>query len=243
MKWILGNWKMHKTKREALSFLEKLQKSSIPSSRKVGLAVPFTSLESCTHASEGGPLWIGAQNMHEEQEGAFTGEVSVSMIEEAGAKFVLLGHSERRKLFEDTDAKIAKKVLLAIKKAIAPVLCVGETLQEREKDFRPVLRRQIEKGLELLPTYPESLFIAYEPVWAIGTGLSAKAEEAKEAHDWIYHILEEKWGAKARKTPLLYGGSVNEGNITSLLEKESIKGVLVGGASLNIDQFLNMIRL
>ncbi len=242
MKWVLGNWKMHKTGEQARVFIEKLCQYTSSFSQKVALAVPFPFLERAVSLTKKSPIWVGAQNMHEEEQGAFTGEVSVSMIQDTGAKFVLLGHSERRRFFQDTEEKIRKKVILALEKKLAPILCVGETKEEREKGFSSVLKRQIEEGLELVSVFPENLFVAYEPVWAIGTSLAATPEIAEEVHDFLYQLLQEKWGEKAKKIPILYGGSVNEGNIASFLEKDSIGGVLVGGASLEIGAFLKMVQ-
>jgi triosephosphate isomerase (TIM) len=195
--------------------------------------VPFTALSAAAEAAKGTSLRIGAQNMHEAKEGPFTGEISGAMLKEAGATFVLLGHSERRSHFGETDPKIHQKVLRALEVGLTPVLCVGETLAEREAGrTEEVLERQLKVALEGIRG---DLMVAYEPVWAIGTGRSATPQMASEVHAFCRaHV--------GKKVPILYGGSVKEDNIAELISESEIDGVLVGNASLNSEKFSQMIK-
>ena len=202
--------------------------------------MPFTALFTASEAAEGTSIMIGAQNMHDAEEGAFTGEISSRMLQDAGSRFVLIGHSERRHLFGESNAFIARKLKRALASGLKPILCIGETEAEREQGrTQEVLNRQL---LESLPDHPADLILAYEPVWAIGTGKTATAEIAEEAHAFCRSFLSEKWGASAaRKIPILYGGSVKPDNIKGLTQKPNINGALVGGASLNPQTFAEII--
>lgn len=244
-KVIAGNWKMNKTVEEALSFVTSLLPSLEGCTSDVLLAVPFTAIYPLAEAAKGSALQIGAQNMNDASEGAYTGEVAALMLIEAGAQFVLLGHSERRHLFNETDEWIHKKVVRAIKDGIAPILCIGETLQERkEGKTKEILERQLSVGLMGLSAEQLTpLRIAYEPVWAIGTGETATPQEAEETHEFIRswigeHISKELSG----QLPLLYGGSVTPQNCQALLAEEDIDGLLIGGASLSLDSFVKIVH-
>jgi triosephosphate isomerase (TIM) len=233
---IVGNWKMYKTATEAREFIRQLIPFIKNSSRRVFLAVPFTDLPSSVEAAKGSAIVVGAQNMHDAEEGAFTGEISAAMLKDAGAQFVILGHSERRQLFHETDDWINRKVKRALKEKLTPILCIGESEQQREKGAtKEVLAFQLEAALLGIPQKDrESLVIAYEPIWAIGTGKAATPEDAEEAHAFCRTLLPQK-------IPILYGGSVKTENIRSLLNEPNINGVLVGGASLNVTTFAKMI--
>jgi triosephosphate isomerase len=238
---------MHKTIEQAIQFLESLAPKIGSSQVRVFLAAPYTAIHALKKRVQelSLPIEIGGQNMNDADEGAFTGEIAASMLKEAGASFVLLGHSERRLLFKETDTSINKKVLSALKQMLTPVLCVGETLEERESEQTlQVVRRQIEKGLSGIErTAAVNIVIAYEPVWAIGTGRVATAEEAQEVHHFCRSVMEELFGKRvANRTIIQYGGSVKSENAQSLIEQEDINGFLVGGASLNVDSFYQIIK-
>jgi triosephosphate isomerase len=237
---IAANWKMHKTGVEAEEFLNKLNSQLPNPSVKIFVAPSFTALSRASALKS--PALIGAQNMHEADEGAFTGEVSARMLKEAGARFVILGHSERRHLFHETDALIQKKLKKALTSQLLPILCIGETLEEREsgKTFE-VLTRQLKTALE--GSAPAEIILAYEPVWAIGTGKTATPEIAAEAHRYCRDLLKKIWGENAgAKTSILYGGSVTPENISGLAKQPDIDGALVGGASLDVHKFIQIIQ-
>jgi len=241
---IAGNWKMHKTVPEALELVRELkERLKGVNDRDILVCPPFTALYPVGKELEGSSINLGAQNMFYEREGAFTGEVSPVMLKDVGCRFVILGHSERRKIFGETDELINKKVLSAAENGLIPILCVGETLEEREAGrTKEVVERQVREGLKGFPEEAE-LVIAYEPVWAIGTGRSATPEMAQEVHKFIREVLAELFGQeKASKTRILYGGSVKPENAKSLLEMEEIDGALVGGASLKADSFEKIVR-
>jgi triosephosphate isomerase len=238
---IIGNWKMYKTAQEAQEFLAALLPLIEKSPVKVGLAVPFTAL----HAMQTRSVWIGAQNMHDALEGAFTGEISARMLKEAGAGFVLLGHSERRQIFQESNAFIQKKAKRALQEGLIPVLCVGETEQERERGkTQEVLLKQLNECLaDLSKEELQKCLLAYEPVWAIGTGKSATPEMAEEAHLICRNFISEKCGRDlAQNIPILYGGSVKPDNVRTLLKMPNINGALVGGASLTVSSFAELIN-
>lgn len=242
---ITGNWKMHKTIEEACLFVETLAPKVTPSQAAVYLAVPFTALYSVVKTVERLklPFEIGGQNMHDAENGAFTGEVSAEMLKEAGADFVLLGHSERRHLFGETNAFINRKVKRALKENLQPVLCVGESEQQRaEKKTEDVLKSQILESLNGVSDLG-TLILAYEPVWAIGTGKVASAEDANQAHSFCRKVIAQKWDrASAEKLIIQYGGSVKPDNAAELLKQEDIDGLLVGGASLSVETFSQIVN-
>lgn len=242
---IIGNWKMHKTIGESLAFVKHLAPKVEKSSTVIGLAVPFTALHATAKLVKElkANIKVGAQNMNDNPSGAFTGEVSVSMLQEAGADFVILGHSERRHLFHESNAMINQKVTLALEAGLLPILCVGEKLEERDQK-ETVLKEQLYGSLEGLTTAQvKQLMLAYEPVWAIGTGVVAHPDDAEAAHRHLRELLAKKWGKEiAASMVIQYGGSVKPENSADLLAKEDVDGLLVGGASLSADSFSEIIN-
>ena len=242
---VAGNWKMNTSLAEAVRLASQVAANvSIPAGIEVVLCPPFTSLSAVGQALQGTAIEVGAQNMHFEEKGAFTGEVAPGML--AGlCSFVIIGHSERRALFGESDNMVNHKVASAIAAGLRPIFCVGETLAQRESGrASEVISQQIRGGLSGLNDVP-GLVVAYEPVWAIGTGQAATPEIADEIMGGvILPALEELLGrTMAQDTPLLYGGSVNPGNIESFAQQDSVSGALVGGASLDASQFADIVRL
>jgi triosephosphate isomerase len=243
--YAIGNWKMYKTAHEAVDYIDALLPLIEGVAAEAYLAVPFTSIASAAQRAKKSPLKIGAQNMHDAREGAFTGEIAALMLKEAGASFVLIGHSERRRLFKETLEMIARKVQRALQDHLEPVLCVGETLEEREGGkTEAILKEQLFSALDAVPDEDaKKLLIAYEPVWAIGTGKSATPEMAAEAHAICRAALKEIFGARrAAPIPILYGGSVKSENAPELMAQKGIDGLLVGGASLSPETFASIIH-
>lgn len=235
---IAGNWKMNKTASQASEFLSSVA-SRMDSKDEVVIFPPYLSVAAAVAALKGTKVRVGVQNMHFEDAGAFTGEVSADMVLESGCEYVLIGHSERRKYFAETDETVNLKVKKALAKGLIPMVCVGEDLDEREKDLTfDVIARQLRRGLE--DVAPASVVIAYEPVWAIGTGKTATDEQAQEVCAFIRKSLSEM-GFDAAEISILYGGSVKGSNITSLMSMPDIDGALVGGAALTED-FINIIN-
>ena len=244
---IAANWKMHMTPQETDEFLRSFNR--LLGSRDVVdvvVAPPFVSLAAAadlTRPSEN--IAIAAQNMSPEPAGAFTGEISARMIKELDCDYVILGHSERRTLFGETDDYIQRKVSAALDARIKPILCVGETLEERDANkLEEVLERQLRAGMkDVNGSRADDLVIAYEPVWAIGTGRTASAEQAQEAHAFIRKVLTELYDAEvAGQICIQYGGSVKPANIAELISQEDVDGALVGGASLEVDSFFGIIK-
>ena len=243
---IVGNWKMYKTIDQALSFIDEIATFADSARCQVWLAVPFTAIKSCSDRVKGTKILIGAQNMNDAKEGAFTGEVAASMLRDAGADFVILGHSERRKVFAESDEFINCKVKRAIESNLKFILCIGETFDEREQGkTEEVLKRQLEKGLASVKAESvANIHISYEPVWAIGTGKAAMSEMVEEAHSFCRKVLTELLGeAAAKKIPLLYGGSVNPDNANNFLAEPDVDGLLIGSASLQAESFAKIIKL
>ncbi|HEX2579890.1 MAG TPA: triose-phosphate isomerase [Rhabdochlamydiaceae bacterium] len=234
---VAANWKMYKTGAEAQEFLTQIE-GKIPSSVKVFIAPPFTALP--VMKPQGTVL--GGQNMHEAEEGAFTGEISARMLKAAGAQFVLLGHSERRRLFHETDQLIHQKLQKAVSSQLLPILCIGETLEERQaKKTFDVLSTQLETALSGIS--PTEIVLAYEPVWAIGTGQTATPKIAEEAHQFCRSFLKKFWGEEsAAKISILYGGSVTPETAPALAQQPDIDGALVGGSSLDAAKFIQIIQ-
>lgn len=248
-KVIVANWKMYKTIDEATEFIKNLittvDESSNDSTLKVYLAVPFTGIKTASDQAEGSPVVIGAQNMNDASEGAFTGEIAARMLKDAGAKFVILGHSERRHLYKESSAFINRKVKRALTDQLQPILCVGETLEEREQEKTyEVLKSQLTESLDgITAEQLDQILIAYEPIWAIGTGKTATPEIAEEAHVLCRKIIAEKWSHEAAdKLSILYGGSVKPDNAKDLMDQADIDGLLVGGASLSLDSFVKIVH-
>ncbi len=237
---------MFKTGAEASAFVTDLR-SAVQDARGVQIVVgpPFTALHAAAQAARGSNIEVAAQDLHWEKQGAFTGEISATMIKEAGAVFVIIGHSERRQLFGETDAIVNRKVQSAIAQGLTPIMCVGETLAERERnETLAVLDRQIKGGLDgVTADQLAALVIAYEPVWAIGTGRTATAAQAQEAHAHIRTRLRQWFGADAAdRCRVLYGGSVKPDNIRELIAEPDVDGALVGGASLEVRSFADIVK-
>jgi len=245
-KLIAGNWKMNKTSADAVALVQELVAAiGKQSDVDVVVAPPFTSIETVGKALDGSVIKLGAQNVHPEPGGAYTGEISVGMLRALFANHVILGHSERRTYFKETDAFINQKVLASLKGQLKPILCVGETLAEREDNQTlKVVQTQLEAGLEGVgKDLATSVVIAYEPVWAIGTGKVATTEQAQEVHAFIRSLLVKLFGdAAAQKVRILYGGSMKPANAPELLAQKDIDGGLIGGASLEARSFVDLVN-
>ncbi|HEY0417486.1 MAG TPA: triose-phosphate isomerase [Gaiellaceae bacterium] len=229
MTLVAGNWKMYNGPAEAGALCRALRDASLPEGVEVVVAPPFVSLEAAVQALAGTEIGVYAQNCHWERDGAFTGEVSAPMLKEIGVYGAIVGHSERRQHFGETDETVARRAAAALEDGLQVIACVGETLEEREAgETHTVLRRQV-SVLE----HDDNLVVAYEPVWAIGTGRTATPEMAQEAHVLIKELLD---------LPVLYGGSVKPGNAVELLAQPAVDGALVGGASLDVDSFVSICR-
>lgn len=243
---IAGNWKMNKTIAEAVSFIESVAPLVKDASAKVWLAVPFTALSAASKAAQGSNLVIGAQNLSEMEEGAYTGEISGRMLKEAGAAFVIVGHSERRTLFHETNQIVNKKLHRALQCGLNPILCVGETAEERKAGHtETVLKNHLLKSLHGLATEQiQKTVIAYEPIWAIGTGNVATPEIAEEVHSFCRSVISHEWGKEvAEKIVIQYGGSVKPENAKMMLDQSDIDGLLIGGASLTYESFSKIVNL
>lgn len=242
---IAGNWKMHKTPRESVDFVKTLL-SGLPKPLGIDVALcpPFTSLLSVAEALSGSPVALGAQDLHWEEEGAFTGEVSPKMLKAIGCRYVIIGHSERRIYFSETNAVIHQKLRGAIRHGLSPILCVGERLEEREKNRTfEVVANHLSVFHEIAEREAKNIAIAYEPVWAIGTGKTATPSQAQEVHAWVRHRLRETYGEDfSESLRILYGGSVKPENIEELVREPDIDGALVGGASLDVKSFLRIVE-
>ena len=243
---IAGNWKMYKTGAETRAFFEAFRPLVAASKNcDIVIAPPFTALAAAVEAARGSAIGIAAQNLHWEREGAFTGEVSARMLVEAGCSGVIIGHSERRQHFGETDESVNRKTKAALEAGLAPIVCVGETLAEREGNLtQAVLKRQFEGAMASLTiTELPRILIAYEPVWAIGTGRTATPEMAAEAHRYIRGLAANRFTSEqASALRILYGGSVKPDNIKGLMPQEEIDGALVGGASLDPKSFAAIVN-
>ena len=242
---IAGNWKMYKTCSEAVEAAGQLVKLvAMTSDIDVMIAPQFTALAPVSDVVRGSRVSLGAQNLFWETEGAYTGEISPVMLVSVGCEYVIIGHSERRQYFDETDETVNKKIKAAIKNDLIPVLCVGESEKEREsKETFSVLDKQVKKGIEGFSSDDlETLVIAYEPVWAIGTGKTATTDQAQEAHQFLRSVLEKSFGNMlAKSIRILYGGSVKSNNIAELMAMSDIDGALVGGASLDPETFSKIV--
>jgi triosephosphate isomerase len=245
-KVIAGNWKMNKTAADAAVLTKDIvDEIGRETSVDVVLCPPFTALSTVGHGLEGQAIKLGAQNMHPEKNGAYTGEISAEMLRTLYVTHVILGHSERRTYFGETDAFINRKVLAALANELKPILCVGETLAEREAGSTlAVVQKHVESGLAgVKPEQITSVIIAYEPVWAIGTGKVATTAQAQEVHAYIRDLLTKLYGAPlAQKVRILYGGSMKPANAPELLTQKDIDGGLIGGASLEARSFIDLVR-
>ncbi|HKK65434.1 MAG TPA: triose-phosphate isomerase [Clostridia bacterium] len=243
--YIAGNWKMHKTRVEARDEAADLVKQLKGVNHKVMIAPSFTSLGVVADVVKGSNVILGAQNMAAAEEGAHTGEISPLMLKECGVETVILGHSERRHVYEETDQLINTKVKLALQHGFEVILCIGETLEEREANqAESVVKKQLSSGLQDVKSDQlEKVVIAYEPVWAIGTGKTATPEDADAIHKVVRKEIENLYdNAAAEQMIIQYGGSVKPKNIASLMDKENIDGALVGGASLKTETFVPIVK-
>jgi triosephosphate isomerase (TIM) len=243
--FIAGNWKMFKNVQETIFFAKELR-SLVKDVANVAIVIapPFTALHSLAEALRSSNVAVASQNIHWEREGAFTGEVSAVMAREAGAEYTIIGHSERRRLFGETDATVNRKIVAAMAAGLEPIICVGETLEERERnETLAVLDRQIKDGLDGITASQLAEFVvAYEPVWAIGTGRNATAAQAQEAHQHIRGRLRQWFGGDAaERCRVIYGGSVKADNISELIRQPDVDGALVGGASLDVRSFADIV--
>ena len=244
---IAANWKMYKTIEEAVNYVETLAPLIMKSQAAVYLAVPFTAIYPASSRVKElkAPITIGAQNMNDAAEGAFTGEIAGRMLGDAGAQFVILGHSERRQYFHETDFLVNRKVKRALADHLQPLVCVGETLEQKEKrKMKEVLKNQILNSLDgLLVDDLAKIILAYEPIWAIGTGKVAQPRDAQNAHRFCREVVAEKWGNEAAENLVIqYGGSVKPENAAKLIDQEDVDGLLVGGASLSPESFSQIIN-
>jgi len=246
-KTIAGNWKMNKDVPQSKELINSLKQAIGGDLKgvKVIICPPFTSLEAAHELIQGTPIELGAQNMYHEDEGAFTGEVSPRMLKSVGCTYVILGHSERRQYFHESDAFINKKAMKAIASGLIPIICVGETLEQRETNVTAqVVSAQVRGVLAGIPAdQVEKLILAYEPVWAIGTGRNATPQQAEEVHALIRGLLAELYSkSTAEKVIIQYGGSVKPENAADLLWQPNVDGALVGGACLKADSFSGIIK-
>ncbi|MFH1540341.1 MAG: triose-phosphate isomerase [Elusimicrobiota bacterium] len=255
---IAGNWKMNKTVNESVELANALkQKLSASSASQCGtnstnncevlICPQFISLVAVKEAIKDTAIKLGAQNMYFEKSGAYTGEISPSMLKDVGCEYVIIGHSERRQYFNETDENVNKKMKVAFENSLIPIVCVGETLQQREKNETfSVIEKQIKIGVAGLSETEEQskkLVIAYEPVWAIGTGKTATPQQAEEVHAFIRKIYTEMYGKNAAESVrILYGGSVKPDNVSEIMKQSDIDGALVGGASLKADDFIKLVQ-
>lgn len=242
-----ANWKMNKNGLEAVAWVREFASATkgMKYDAEVVIAPPFTAIAATVEATRGSSLAVAGQNVHFEREGAFTGEVSARMLKDAGALFVIIGHSERRRLFGETDQSVQRKVTASLAAQLTPIVCVGETLEQRERgETLDVLDAQVRGGLDAATGEQiAGLVLAYEPVWAIGTGRNATPAEAGEAHTHLRRRLREWFGgAHADRCRILYGGSVKPDNIRQLIGLDDVDGALVGGASLDAAEFASIIK-
>ena len=243
--FIAANWKMFKTVHESVVFVKEFR-GMVKDITDVEIVVapPFTAVHAVAEAARNTPVGVAGQDVHWEREGAFTGEISIGMLKEAGAEYVILGHSERRRLFNETDETVNRKLVATLGARLTPIVCIGETLEERERnETTAVLDRQLKAGLDALTgAQVASLVLAYEPVWAIGTGRNATPQQAAEAHAHIRGRLRQWFGGDAAdQCHVIYGGSVKPDNIHELILNADVDGALVGGASLDVRGFFDIV--
>ncbi len=242
---IAGNWKMNKTAAEAVELINGLKPLVSKSKPEVVVCVPYTDLQVVAQAVEGSKIKLGAQNVSWADNGAFTGEISADMLKEAGVEYVIIGHSERRQYFGETDQTVNARLKQAIKKDLKPIVCVGETLLEREKNkTKKVLKKQILEGFKDITAEDfVNIVIAYEPIWAIGTGKTATAEDANKTISFIRSLVKKNWGAEVAKAlRIQYGGSMKPSNAKELMSMRNIDGGLIGGASLKAEDFAKIVN-
>lgn len=242
---IAGNWKMNKTPSEAKAFIEELKPLVAGADCEVVLCVPFVDIAAAVEAATGSNIKIGAENVHFKENGAFTGEVSAKMLKEAGVEYVVIGHSERRQYFAETDQTVNLRTLAALSEGLKPIVCVGETLEQRELGYtETLLKFQTKMALtNVSAEQMKDVVIAYEPVWAIGTGVTATDDQADEGNGFVRAAVEEIYGKDvAEATTVQYGGSMNAGNAEGLLSKVNVDGGLIGGASLKAADFSTIVK-
>ncbi len=242
---IAGNWKMNKTLEEAVDFAEDLKKIKLDENIEIIICAPYLDLKELVKQFDGKAVQIGAQNFHYEDKGAFTGEISAPMLKEIGVSHVIIGHSERRQYFNETDESVNKKLQKAIESHLTPIVCVGESLEERENGLtNKVIEKQIKAGFHGVGAKSlKNIIIAYEPVWAIGTGKTATKEQANEVCKFIRNLIKELYSStEAEQIRIQYGGSVKPTNIKEFLEEKDIDGALIGGASLDAGEFASMVN-
>lgn len=242
---IAGNWKMNMSIKEGKEFIAAIKDQISGSDVEAVLCAPFTLLKDLKEAIAGTNIKIGAQNMHYEESGAFTGEISPSMLKEINIDYVVIGHSERRQYFNETDETVNKKVLKALESDILPIMCCGETLEQREaKETKNVVKTQVEKGLiNVDVNVLEKVVIAYEPIWAIGTGKTATSEQANEVIAYIREVVAAMFNDEiSEKVRIQYGGSVKPANVVEIMNESDIDGALVGGASLKADSYVDLVN-
>jgi triosephosphate isomerase len=243
--FLAANWKMYKTVHDAVVYIKEFRSMvKDVTDAEIVVAPPFTAIHAAAEAARNSPIGIAAQDVYWEREGAFTGEIAAGMIKEAGAEYVIIGHSERRRLFGETDETVNRKTVTALAAELTPIVCIGETLEERERNQTfDILDRQIKAGLDgMTGSQVGSLVIAYEPVWAIGTGRNATPEQAIEAHAHIRGRLRQWFGGEAAdQCHVIYGGSVKPDNIRDLMIAHDVDGALVGGASLDVRTFHEIV--
>ncbi|MGD8777989.1 MAG: triose-phosphate isomerase [Ignavibacteria bacterium] len=246
-KVIAGNWKMNNNLSQAVELICGIKKELSEFEPQAGVIIcpPYISLETASELIKDTPIRLGAQNMYFEESGAYTGEVSAEMLKSVGCEYVILGHSERRTIFKESDETINLKIKKALASELKPIFCIGETLQEREDNItKQVVERQVREGLkEISESDLQNIIIAYEPVWAIGTGKTATPEQAQEVHEFIRNLIKELYSDEAAQNLVIqYGGSVKPANAKELLSQSDIDGALVGGACLKADSFLDIIK-
>jgi triosephosphate isomerase len=243
---IAGNWKMFKTSQEANETASKLVELVTDASHtEIMIAPPFTALSTVAEIVKGSNVSLGAQNLFWENEGAYTGEISSAMLVSTGCRYVIIGHSERRQFFGETDEMVNKKINSAVKNGLIPILCLGESEKERDADETfSILDKQIKRGLESFSSENlKTLVIAYEPIWAIGTGKTASSDQAQEVHCFLRESLDKLFNSSLSESiRILYGGSVKPDNIKELMEKPDVDGALVGGASLQAESFSKIVN-
>lgn len=244
-KVIAGNWKMNMLPGDTINFIEGIIPLVKDTENEVILCVPYTDLFYAWHSLEGSNIHLGAQNMHWEESGAYTGEVSPNMLKSVGVEYVIIGHSERRAYFAETDETVNKKIKSALKNDLKPIVCVGETLEQRENgETEKIITTQVEKALkDITREEVKDIIIAYEPIWAIGTGKTATSEDANNAIKSIRNKISNIYGQMvANRVIIQYGGSVKASNAKELFTMSDIDGGLVGGASLNVEEFAKIVN-
>ena len=241
---IAGNWKMNKLPSETYDYVKEVVEATKGSTCEVVCCTPYVCLAPAVEAAKGTHVSIGAENLHFEDKGAFTGEISADMLVDLGVKYVIIGHSERREYNNETDETVNLKTIKALSKGLVPIVCCGESLEQREAGITmDLITIQIKKAFaNIAAEDAKKVIVAYEPIWAIGTGKTATAEQAQEIHAHIRKVLDSKFGSAAQNTPILYGGSCKPSNAGELFAKEDVDGGLIGGAALKAEDFIGIAK-